>query len=237
MERFDIIIGPVARALTLGGYYGDMPYHFRIWSGVVERLAGTAWGEPTNTWIEVWNGLRQYPAVIGLYSLGVGTLAARRPEALAPCLAALNPGGSADTSVRPDAIQGAVAYLVSQQSRPTAVSSWLENRLVGFSEGAIQLELLEVAFDQFEYLLGLVDADHSLGPELNGGVYPRPRLFWFRQRRAAPGATWDTWAAGVRAQAWLDVGMFDGSADRLGIVKNKYDEAITQRRMFAHLGF
>jgi hypothetical protein len=232
VEEFDVIIGPVGLTLVVGGYYGDMPYHFRIWSDVLERLAGTASGEPVGSWFEVWNGLRQYPPLIGLYALGIGTLAARRPEALAPCLAALSSDESAvrNSSVRPDAIQAAAAYLVPRQSRPTAVSSWLEDRLVSLSEGIIRAELLEVAFDQFEYLLGLIDAHRTLGPEMKGGIGARPSRFWFRGRP-------DTWITGVQAKAWLEAGMFDGSPDRLSGVRIKYEEAIAQQRTLTNLGF
>jgi len=231
VDRYDVIIRPVGLVLVVGGYYGDMPYHFRIWSNVVERLAGTGTDQPLGQVFNIWNDLRLYPALIGLYALGIGTLAARRPEALAPCLAALGLDGSGvqDSYLGRAAIEGAARQLVPQQSLPTAASSWLEGQVVSFGNGVIQAELFEVAFDQFEYLLGLIDAHHTLGHEMKGGIGARPSRFWFRGRP-------DTWITGAQAKAWLEAGMFDGSPDRLSRVRIKYEEAIVHQRTLTSLG-
>jgi hypothetical protein len=106
----------------------------------------------------------------------------------------------------------------------------LEGQVVSFGNGVIQAELFEVAFDQFEYLLGLIDARHTLGHEMKGGIGARPSRFWFRGRP-------DTWITGAQAKAWLESGMFDGSPDRLSRVRLKYEEAIAHQRTLTNLGF
>jgi hypothetical protein len=239
VDRLNGIVAPIGRALVVGGYYGDLPYHFRIWRDVVERLAAIARRDVPGQSYEIWRVLRQYPALIGLYAFGVASLAAHRPETVAPCLAALGPGETAmlDSSVGRAQIHAATESVVAQESRPVAVSSLLEGQVFSLGEGVIRLEQLEVSFDQLEYLLGLIEAHYSLGTELKGDVYARPVRFWFRQSPLAPVWRPDTWAVGAKATAWLDVGLFDGSADRLDAVKAKYDEAIAHQRMMAGLGF
>lgn len=236
--QLESITDPLARALVVGGYYGDMPYHHRVWTDAVERLADAAGDQPTGQVFDIWDRLRYYPALIGVYALGLGALMGDRPEGFAACLAALGLDASAlsETAIGQDAIERAVAVMVPN-NRSTGMSAWLEGRMMSCGEGVSRAERREVAFDQVEYLIGLIDAHHTLGPELNGGVYPRPSQFWFRARARTRGARPDAWATGRRANVWVEAGFFDSSSDRLREVKTRYDDGLASQRQMVHMGY
>ncbi len=123
-----------------------------------------------------------------------------------------------------------VAPILSSDKRPTAASSWLEGRLTAIAHSLLRNDELLIAFDQFEYCLGLLAVDQSLGPDLESDVFVRPSGFWYRTRVISPWSRPGAWAVVPRSRPWLDAGLFEGSSDRLKAVKARYDEAIERGR-------
>ena len=235
VEKYEEILAELLRSLLVGSYYGDMPYHFQISTMAIARLIDSAGEQSTGQVFSIWESLRHYPGLLGLYAVGTGALAGGRPETLAHALPYL----ILDTEVFRDtrsAIDWA-ASMLSPDKRPTAASSWLEGRLTALAHNLIRPDELLIAFDQFEYCLGLLAADQGVGPNLEGDVYVHPSRFWFRAKANGPWSRPDAWAVGKRSRPLIDAGLFEGSSDRLKAVKVRYDEAIEGERLKVRLGF
>ena len=104
-------------------------------------------------------------------------------------------------------------------------------RLTKLSDGILRAERLALAFDQTEYVLGLVEADGTLGPEASGEVWPDPRRYWFRRDHDFSHRAVEDVVMGAHEQVWVDAGLFDGSAERLQSVKAMYDDGVLRGRL------
>jgi hypothetical protein len=235
VEKYEEILAELLRSLFVGSYYGDMPYHLQIWTKAIARLIDSAGDQPTGEVFSIWESLRRYPGLLGLYAVGTSALAGGRPETLAHVLRDLNLDSEVFRDTR-SAIDWA-ASILSPDKRPTAASSWLEGRLTVLAYNLIRADELLIAFDQFEYCLGLLAVDRSVHSNLEGDVYVRPSRFWFRARVISSWSRPDAWAVGTKSRPLIDAGLFGGSSDRLKAVKARYDEAIERERLNIRLGF
>jgi hypothetical protein len=234
VSALDTVTTPIAKAVLVGCHYGTVLEQARIWIDALESLADTARYQPTGRVYNAWERLRFYPALLVLYSVGVGSLTARRPSTLARILAGAK--WDAETPLYNEVDLGALGYvsteLVPQSS--IAASSWMSQRLMELCQGTIPTRRFEVAFDETELVLGLIAADRMLGEDLSGTVVVVPARHWFSSDGARPRA--EVCISGDRVQAWVEAGLFGGSADRLMEVKRRYDEAVSQARIQIQLG-
>jgi hypothetical protein len=183
----------------------------------------------------MWDHMRHYPGLLGLYVVGTGAVAGGNLGALSYALRDLRFGDEFMDSTR-TAIDPA-AFQLLPAARPTATSAWMEQHLSGVAEGLVASEQLVAAFDQFEYSIDLLLADRALGPDLDGSLYIRPAGWWYRQKSAAPWSQPDGSVTGPQGEEWLDAGFFAGSPERLVEVRKRYDEHIAQERMRARSRF
>lgn len=234
-ERYETTVAPLLRPLLLGAYHGHLRYHLRIWSWCLKRLIEAAGDQPTGQVFTIWDDMRYYPGLLGLYAVGSGAIAGGNAGAVARILRALHFDNELLRRTR-GAIEGAVSMLLPG-GRPGATSSWLLQRLSGIGEAIVASEQLVSAFDQFEYSLGLVLADEALGGDLDGTVYVQPVGWWFRKDLTAPWSRPDACMVGPTAKQWLSAGFFGSSAERLGGVKQRYDGWTAEGRMRTRLGF
>jgi hypothetical protein len=235
VERYEGVLTPLLRSLFLGGYYGDLPCHVRIWSRCLKRLVEAAGGQPTGQVFTVWDQMRYYPGLLGLYACATGAIAGGSPDVVARLLSELHFDNELLRSTRA-AIELAASLLLPA-ARPAATSSWLQQRLSGFAEGLVAPDQLIVAFDQFEYSVGLLLADEILGADLDGSLYLQPAGWWYRQSPTAPWSHPAGCMTGPAAKHWLGSGFFAASPERLDEVKERYDVWVAQERMRSRLGY
>ena len=235
VERYEAVLTPLLRPLFMGAYYGDLPHHVRIWSRCLKRLVEAAGGQPTGQVFTIWGEMRYYPGLLGLYACATGAIAGGSPDVVARLLSELHFDNELLRSTRA-AIEPAASLLLPA-ARPAATSSWLQQHLSGFVEGLVAPDQLIVAFDQFEYSVGLLLADEALGADLDGPLYLQPAGWWYRQSLTAPWSHPAGCMTGPSAKHWLGSGFFAASPERLDEVKERYDAWVAQERTRSRLGY
>lgn len=233
--RYEGVLTPLLRPLFLGAYHSDLAYHVRIWSRCLKSLIEAAGDQPTGRVFTIWEQMRYYPGLLGLYVVGTGAMAGGNPETVARILSELHFDNELLRSTRA-AIEPAASLLLPA-ARPAAASSWMQQRLSALAEDLVAPAQLTVALDQFEYSVGLLLADEALGADLDGPLYLQPAGWWYRQSPAAPWSQPEGCMTGLAAKHWLDVGFFAGSAERLDEVKERHDAWVGQERMRSRLGY
>jgi hypothetical protein len=225
---------PIATALLVGCHYGDQPDHTQIWLDALESLADTARYQATATVYNAWERLRFYPALIALYSVGIGSLTARRPEAFAKILAKAQ--WDAETPLDREVGLSALGYVSAElvPESPMAASVWMSQQLAQLCQGTVPPRRVDTAFDETELVLGLVSADRSLREDFSGEVVAIPGRQWFSTDGARHRA--GECVSGGRVGPWLEAGLFGGSADRLVEVKRRYDAAVSEARVQIQFG-
>ena len=210
--------------LVHAGYFADQPEHDDLLIRVLRRLAS---GRTNQGGYQIWISVQQYPAMLGVYALGLGALAAQRPTPLALALATVRVQRMGREEPLGQAIaswsvldEGAVRQLPDLAKRKTPISDYLHDRLRDFARPVLpdDHEYDEV-FDQLEYLLGVVSA-HARGH----GIGPIGRFIWGQRPndKPIPDEPFTTHAA-----AFLSAGLFDGQQETLDTTKAAYDERIT----------
>jgi hypothetical protein len=235
VERYEGVLTPLVGPLFVGAYYGDLPDHARIWSRCLKRLIEAARDHPTGQVFTIWDQMRYYPGLLGIYAVGTGAIAAGRADVVAIVLSDLLFDNEPLRSTRA-AIESAASLLLPA-ARPAATSSWLQELLSGVAEGLVTPDQLVVALDQFEYSVGLLLADEALGPDLDGSLYLQPAGWWYRQSSTAPWSHPAGCITGPAAKHWLASGFFAASPERLDEVKVRYDAWVAQERMRSRLGY
>ena len=69
VEPYEGVLTPLLCPLFMGAYYGDLPYHVRIWSRCLKRLVEAAGGQPTGQVFTIWDQMRYYPGPPGALRL------------------------------------------------------------------------------------------------------------------------------------------------------------------------
>jgi hypothetical protein len=235
VERYEGVLDPLLRPLFMGAYCSDLPDHVRIWSRCLKRLIEAAGDQPTGQVFTIWDQMRYYPGLLGLYAVGVGAIAGGSPDIVACLLSELHFDNELLRSTR-NAIEPAASLLLPA-AQPAATSSWLQQHLSGLAEGLVAPDQLTVALDQFEYSVGLLLADEALGADLDGPLYLQPAGWWYRQRPPTPWSHPEACMTGPAAKHWLASGFFSASPERLDEVKVRYDAWVAQERMRSRLGY
>lgn len=235
VERYEGVLTPLLRPLFVGAYYGDLRDHARIWSRCLKRLIEAAGDQPTGQVFTIWDQMRYYPGLLGIYAVGTGAIAAGSADLVATVLSDLLFDNEPLRSTRM-AIESAASLLLPA-ARPVATSSWLQEFLSGLAEGLVVPDQLVVALDQFEYSVGLLLADEALGPDLDGSLYLQPAGWWYRQSPPTPWSRPEACMTSPAAKHWLNAGFFGNSAERLDQVKERHDAWVAQERMRSRLGF
>jgi hypothetical protein len=225
--------------LVAGSYWGDQD-HARTWVNCLQRIANPPYG---GSGYEYLTDLRKYPALILLYGAGISAVAARNYQTLGALL--IQPKARDHTQrdkplcrvVLPKQVMDdETAHLLPRQGRcPTPVSGHLFNALrEALREYLPRDEDYQEAFDRFEYLLGLVNADLERrefedcweGPygcfAWQGRDFPESQIMQrIGKELAAEGADWGP----------LKGGLFNSSLEQAKTAKAKFD-AFLKRQWF-----
>jgi hypothetical protein len=173
--------------------------------------------------------MQQYPTLIALYALGLGCLAARRPDALVEALASIrvNEAGrdlplvvaAGSWRVLDD---DAMTQLPGLDQRKTPTSDYLHQRLREPTRGIFSADdEYDDLFDQLEYLLSL-----AFTFAYGRGFLPAGRFAW---RRDQSGHAEPDQAVVAHRKQLLAAGLFDRSDEALDKAKAAYDERIASR--------
>ena len=156
----------LARLLATGAFYSDREEHDRLWTQCVERLATQ---RMDRSGLTVLLDMQQYPTLLTLYAIALGSVAADRLEPIACALGSISvqesnrllPVGVSASSWK--VLDGRLvkASVSDMKDRKTPISDHLLNMLrPGVSEIIRDEDRLEDLFDEVEYLMGLACAHH-----------------------------------------------------------------------------
>jgi hypothetical protein len=219
---------PMATLLALlanAGYFADQPEHDELLVGIMRRLATRPTGQ--GQYVQ-WTTMQQYPALLALYALGLGCLAARRPDPLINALASIRVNEAGRD--RPLVVaaggwrvldHGAMMQLAGLERSKTPISDYLHQRLREPVRDILPADdEYDDLFDQLEYLLGL-----AFMVTYGRGYTPAGRFAW---RHDHPGQAEPAQAVVAHRKQLLSAGLFDGSAEALDTAKAAYDEGIAR---------
>jgi hypothetical protein len=209
--------------LVTGGYLGDEARHDALWTEVIRRLTHRRMQRGGYT---VWVDMQLYPSLLATYALGLGGLAAHRPDALALSLGSIvvrRPNGDLPLAVGTSNWRvldyDFVKPFVGEGNRKTPISDYLHERLRQFVRDVVpDDDAYDQLFDELEYLFAVLYAHY--GGEGRG---PVGRYVW---KGRGEGFIPDQ-ALLRHADLWLSAGLFSGVGEELTTTKDAYD---------AHLG-
>jgi hypothetical protein len=211
--------------LVHAGYFADRPEHDDLLVSVLRRLASHPTEQGGYT---IWADMQRYPTMLAVYTLGLGSLAARRPLPLAHALATIRvpmvgrelPLGQAAASwsvLDHDLMK----QLPGLDQRLTPISDYLHDRLRDLARPVLPNDQeYDEVFDQLEYLLGVAYA-HVRG----NGVGPMGRFVWRRRYNDVPVPD-EPFA--TQTDALLSAGLFGGQRATLDATKAAYDERVSR---------
>ena len=217
----------VARAIGLGSYWGH-PALRPVWPAVVSRLAN---GVDRSGGLEVWLGVRLYPALLVMYTGGVAAVATRRHDTLA---ALLTEATVYDPAERHEAVlrlhpHGVIDFELARrlpglERHYTPMSDRLAEVLRPWLAEIMPIQAdFDRQFDRFEFLLGLVHYDIR---SAKGRPWaPVGRFSWRRD-----GGIDAEVLSEIEQRGLLSEGLFAGSKDRLTESVNAYKQHIAAVR-------
>jgi hypothetical protein len=232
------------RALYISGCYWGGPEHIRSWVLGLERLASLS--SLLISHFPAWSDLRYYPAVLTLYSGGMAALAGEQYQTLSSLLK--DTVANSRVSVGPELLiytintsnlidSPAIRLLAAPGHEDRAVSSYMSESTTAwsnFSQYVPDPSQWNMLFDQFEYILGLVYADHIFKQ--------RGALTWAPPGNLGLGRIYGGNLEAVQSliasqiesfgeeMPLLKAGLFDGSLGQLQNIKQRFDEILSQPR-------
>lgn len=222
MREFEAACATLVSLVATMAYFADRDEHDRLLVTVIRRLALRP---RTHGGYTVWINLELYPALLGLYALGLGALAQGR---LSPLTAAL----TEITVPHPDGDEALVVEVCSwkvldaqicnsiiaepNKRQKTSVSDYLHNLLRELVRPVISsTDDYADLFDQLEYLLGVV----STGAQGRG---PVGRFAW-RDRYGYRERIFNSYT-----EQLLAGGLFEGQANKLDKARTDYNQIINE---------
>jgi hypothetical protein len=218
---------PLIPVVVEGAYWGSS-WVAPVWRRAIERIA--IQGESASG-IVIWLRLRLLPALITSYAVGVGAVSAGRYEHLASEFGArireVSRTLTTTTALYPENVleQRAARLLEGMDRRHTPLSDYLFEFLRPYMTEFVPDSIdYELAFDRYEFLLGL---SHAF--ERGSGWGPVGRFGW-RRRGFPQDDIVETVGAEIEQQAerWppLQAGMFGGDLTKLKETFRTYREIV-----------
>lgn len=238
LQRYESLIEIVQSMMIYGCYWGDESQE-NIWMKCLERIANPSGATEEMT---VWLNLRLYPALLLLYSGGIASIATEKYGTFSTLLTKRSVDGNVPIilnlykySVFTD---GTSKYISGYENHHTPISSYLFEILrEPFREILPQDVDYQKCFDRFEYLLGLIYAD--LDEKKYGGNYNGPvgNFGWNSKYNnyvdIMSKVEYEISENGKNFPL-LNVGLFNGSIERIQEVKNGFDEYVLERSKIWH---
>ena len=180
MAFYEQAVLGLLRLLAIGAFFSDDEEHDRLWVRCIERLATRGLARAGS--VPSIN-MQQYPALLALYALAIGSVAANRIDPIARAL-----GGISMREDRVPARTLAVAVstwevldlravnraLFDAQRRKTPVSDHILEVMRHVASDIVpEADQQDEVFDEVEYLLGIAYAAHS-----RNGRSPPTRAVW-----------------------------------------------------------
>lgn len=229
MARIEAASSDLVALHAVLGTFGNTDDHRSLIRRSIERLAG-----PTRVMLSgytAWINLRGYPALLAIYSAGIGSITGENWNALPTLLTArsIDPSGGTEELhpvadlLRPYRVldDRAANRALGGGNRRHPVADYLHRRLALMLRPVLRLTDDEFtdAFDEWEYLHGVV-AHHI------GGHGPVGR--WAAHDTHHRNGRVPTRALDASTPQLLDAGLFDGAVDQLTAVRESYHTMIEQ---------
>ncbi len=225
LREYEAAAGTLLALLIHGGYFADRPEHDELLVNVLRRLASRPSEQGR---LVLWRNAHQYPTLLALYALGLGSLHAHRPDPLARALATIRiqaqgeelPLGRAASSWRV-LDHGVMSSMPGLEKRKTPISDYLHDRLRDTARSILpDDDDYDETFDRLEYFLGVVYAQAR--GDRSG---PIGRFVWRSRYDDRPVPDELLVAHG---DALLSIGLFDGQRETLDRAKAAYDEGVSR---------
>ena len=228
--------------LAANGCYWGEPKHDAIWLGLIRRLAEL---EVPASIATRWRGLFHYPALVCLYAAGIAALVAQRCDLLKSLL--LMPVYSSRDRTRHEMVTSVYLHNVLPEyvghmifSHPDAPKTHYRTPSSRFLYRALRAPFNDIipsdedytdAFDRYEYIVSLVHAD-VYSQRGRGVAFPGGCFFWRVDRSGRNLSQVITDEISKVGDQWppLQAGFFDGSLDRLSVVKQQVDGTAARHR-------
>ncbi len=234
VEKYETLTETLRGMFAVGCFWGDAQ-HLHIWTSSLERIAnpGMRFGGGGTTLPR----LAIYPALILLYAGGIGSVAAGKYETLTSLLTdarcmLLNERLPVALGVNSwEVMRDREKHLPGLEDRATPTSDHLHGLLRGQFRGIIpDDDRYSECFDRFEYLSAIIFAD--LYEKKKSRIYvPVGRFAWrFEEDPEATIMYRISLELERTGSDWplLQLGLFEGSLDRLRSVKKKSDAFIAE---------
>jgi len=228
MKAYEAAADILTRMLAVGGFFGSSSQE-HLWTHAVQRAADQS--EVVGQRMVAWDSLRLYPALLLLYSSGIGAVAAGHFGLLGLLAKAI----SADDkplverlftwSVLDDAL---AKQLPGLERHHTPISDRLYLVLRDATREVVPSDAeYEPFFDRFEYLWALLHVDATLGTDhWHQGWGPVGRFGWRRRAKGDREPAVVSREVERAGKDWppLASGLFGGSLDRLQEVSGAFDQ-------------
>ena len=224
ISTYEEATATLLKLLATGAFYSDGDDHDRLWTKCVERLAAQ---RMQRSGLTVLLDMQQYPTLLTLYAIALGSVSADRLEPIACALGSiaiqesdeLLPVAVSANSWRVldhDLVQQSISGLANHK---TPISEHLLDVLrPAVSEIIREEDRLEDLFDEVEYLMGLACTHHD-----RYGRGPVGRAAWrSRITDRLPGALIDR-----HKEMLVREGVFKG-AEQLAETREAYNNMIRQ---------
>lgn len=238
LQRYESLIEIVQSMMIYGCYWGDESQE-NIWMKCLERIANPS---GATDGVVAWINLRLYPALLLLYGGGIASIAAEKYGTFSTLLTKRSIEGNVPIvlnlyiySVFAD---GASEYISGYENSHTPVSSYLFEVLREPLREILPQDVdYQKCFERFEYLVGLIYVD--LYEKTDTGFYHGPiGNFWQKNRYDPANSIISKIEHEIseNGENWplLNVGLFDGSIERVQEVKKEFDRDVIERSKHWH---
>jgi len=231
LSAYESIMDVLLEAVITGCYWGSEHQDY-IWRHVAERLGDPP--GPTSGLLIAWTALRLYPASLVVYGGGIGAILANKFSTLAALLKAQVAHPYADRTASPLKTvtaanrvhygtvleNGLAEYMPGKKSYSNYLFDLLGARFSSFDPSQREYE---VAFDVFEYCLGLIV---QLAPATTVAWSPVGRAAWRASSFYEPDGP--TSPSNARMAAIAEA-LFERGIDEYRVAKTAYDKWVLRR--------
>jgi len=232
MDVYEQAMFGLLKLLVTGAFFSDDEEHDRLWVRCIERLA-------TRGLVSAGSGpsinMQQYPTLLALFALGIGSVAANRIDPIARALGEITmrkdrrPPRTVAVAVSTSEVLASQAVnraLYGTERRMTPVSDHLLDVIRPAIHDIVrEADRQQELFDEVEYLMGIAFAAH-----FGDGTSPPTRAVWLYHMADSYAGT----SVRHHGHVLVDAGVFEGP-EHLTQTCDAYEEY--QRRLYSSLRY